>query len=123
MSLDWLFERFSPAGEKEAVIFHDRPYAYAWLLQQVDEWKRELDSRGVLTGSVVAIEGDYSPRVIALLLALVDRGCIVVPLTSTVEALKPRFMEIAEVQKSFRFLSEDQWVVDEKQRQPSHAFL
>jgi long-chain acyl-CoA synthetase len=123
MSLDWLFERFKPAGEKEAVIFHDQPYSYGWLLQQVQEWQAVLDRNLILSGNVIALEGDYSPRVIALLLALVDRGCIVVPLTSTVEERKPRFMEIAEVQKSFRFLSEDRWEVLDKGMQVHHPLL
>lgn len=110
--LEWLFERFEEAKEAEALIWRDEPFSYGWLLDEIHTWQAELDRQAIGAGTVAALEGDYSPRVAALLLALIDRGCIIVPLTTTVEAQKPRFKEVAEVQKSFRFSSQDAWEVE-----------
>ena len=110
--LDWLFERFEETPDQEALIYRDKPYRYRWLLDEIHRWQRELDSYDISIGSVVALEGDYSPLVVALLLALIDRGCIVVPLTTTVESQKPRFKEVAEVGKSFLFGENDTWQVE-----------
>ncbi len=107
--LNWLFDRFSEAGDATALIWRDQLFSYRWLLDEVNNWKQALDREGVTAGNVVALEGDYSPRVVALLLALIDRGCIIVPLTNTVETQKPRFKEVAEVQKSFVFGEGDTW--------------
>ena len=46
----------------------------------------------------MALEADFDPDAVAMLLVLIERGAVVVPLTSTVEAAKPRFREIAEVE-------------------------
>ncbi|MCJ7626571.1 MAG: AMP-binding protein [Anaerolineaceae bacterium] len=107
--MEWLFERFERASENPAVIWKDQPYTYGWLTSQILGWQAELDRHSIAQGNVIAIEGDYSPKVIALLLALIERGCIIVPLTTTVESMKPRFKEIAEVQKSFCFGSQESW--------------
>ncbi len=49
-------------------------------------------------GAVVALEADFHPEAVAAMLALIERAAILVPLTSTVEASKPRFRQIAEVE-------------------------
>jgi long-chain acyl-CoA synthetase len=46
----------------------------------------------------VSLEADFSPTAVAVLLALVDHGCVVVPLTSSVEMKKPEFRRVAEVE-------------------------
>ncbi len=107
--LSWLFERFELIPHNPAIIWRDCTYTYGWLLKEVHHWQAILEQQNIQPGLVVALEGDYSPHVVASLLALVDRGCIVVPLTSTVEARKPRFMEVAEVQKILRFSDFDSW--------------
>ena len=118
--LEWLFERFDEAGEAEALIWRDRVYRYGWLLDEVRTWQAVLEREQIASGTVTAIEGDYSPRVVALLLALIDHGCIIVPLTSTVEGQKPRFKEVAEVQYSFRFSGEDDWELERYPVQVQH---
>ena len=96
--MEWLLDRFREAGEKPAIVWRGRSYDYAWLLERVAAARSELDLRGIAPGSVVALEGDYSPEVCAMALALIERGAILVPLSSAVEAAKPRFHQIAEVE-------------------------
>ncbi len=96
--IEWLFERFREAGTRPAIVWRDRSYDYSWLLERVASARTTLDAHGIATGSVVALEGEYSPELCAMLLALVERRTILVPLSSAVEAAKPRFRATAEVQ-------------------------
>ncbi|MEM5776481.1 MAG: AMP-binding protein, partial [Anaerolineaceae bacterium] len=103
-----------------AMIWREESFSYGWLLEKIHEWKQVLTQEEVAPGTVVALEGDYSPRVVALLLALIDQACIIVPLTNTVESRKPRFKEVAEVQKSFIFSDQDTWQVETYPVQVKH---
>ena len=120
MGLEWLFDRFANAHEKPAIIWCDQEFSYGWFLGQIAAWKRELVTHSVRQGTIVALEADYSPQVCALFLALIDCGTITVPLTSTVEAKKPRFREIAEVQTIFHFDSADAWEASTTGVTPQH---
>ena len=84
--------------EKDAVIWQGRAYGYAWLYEAVSRWDAVLEERGVRPGGVVSLEADFSPNAIGLLLALIQRSCIVVPLTASVEVKKSEFREIAQVE-------------------------
>jgi acyl-CoA synthetase (AMP-forming)/AMP-acid ligase II len=48
--------------------------SYGDLEAQRQQWLAELEARGVGAGEVVGVRSDYSPRGIALLLALLSRG-------------------------------------------------
>src|SRR5207248_8054678 len=85
-------------SEKDAVIWQGRAYRYAWLYEGVSSWDAVLEERGVRPGGVVSLEADFSPNAIGLLLALIQRSCIVVPLTASVEVKKSEFREIAQVE-------------------------
>ena len=98
MYIDFLREGFASRAGQPALIWRDREYTYDWLLAEVDLCKAELARHGVPTGVVASIEADFSPRAIALLLALLEHRAIIVPLTSSVEGKKPEFRSIAEVE-------------------------
>ena len=121
--LDWLFELFEKSPDQTAIIWNDEDYSYAWLLEKVRGWLKELINQDIKAGNTVALEGDYSPNVIALLLALIHQRCIIVPLTTTVESSKPRFLEIAEVQKSFRFMAQNKWECINLKTEVKHPFI
>lgn len=98
MSIDFLEDIFRESGNRDAVIWRDQPYSYGWILDAIDRWKNRLRNEALPPGSVVSLEADFSPDSIALLLTLVAHRCVVVPLTGTVEAQKPEFREIAQVE-------------------------
>jgi acyl-CoA synthetase (AMP-forming)/AMP-acid ligase II len=105
--IDFLRERFGAAREREALIWRDQKYTYGWLLDEVNRLAEELEQLGVARGAVVSIEADFSPRAVALLLALIERNAILVPLTSSVEEKKPEFREIAEVEAVLEIREDD----------------
>jgi acyl-coenzyme A synthetase/AMP-(fatty) acid ligase len=105
--LDWLFDRFDSAGDKEAMVWREESVSYRQLAAAVRHWQGRLADDHIGAGAVVSLEGDYSPTAVAVLLALVDAGVVVVPLTAAVEGKKPAFREIAEVSVTLELLGGD----------------
>ena len=100
-SIDFLRTVFGKCRDSPAVIWLDRSYTYASLLERVDHWVRRVDADGIAPGAVVALEGDFSPNSIALLLALMERRCIIVPQTNAPGRVRSVLYEIAGVQRLF----------------------
>jgi long-chain acyl-CoA synthetase len=95
MFIDFLLDVFHEDPSRDAIVWRDRVYSYQDLLDRVEHWDRFLGDQSVCAGAIAVIEADFSPNAIALLLALVDRGCIIVPLTVTVAAKKAEFLKVA----------------------------
>lgn len=114
MSVQWLLERMAQWPERSAIVWGDRPYSYAELLERVAAWQAELSRNDVGPGQVVSLEGDYSPNAVGLLLALIDRGAIIVPLTKSVEAHREEFLAIAEAQVVVSLDERDGWRLDRR---------
>src|SRR5205814_1261519 len=92
----------------EAIIWKNRSFSYGELFARTDRWRSYLQENGVTNGMVTAIDADFSPNAIALMLALIETGCIVVPLTASVAAKKSDFMEIAQVTVSLELTVTDE---------------
>lgn len=107
MFADFFLERFQERAQDPAIIWRDQAHFYADLGEDVRRWERELKERGIGVGRVVSVEADFSPRSVALLLAVINRGAVVVPLTDSVEAMKPEFRETAEVEIGISFRGDD----------------
>ena len=106
--LDFLADVFRDNATDEAIVWNGRSYAYGWLLDRWRYWEELLDSSGVEPGTVAVLEADFSPNSIALLLALVQANCIVVPLTQSVGDKKAEFIEIAGGMLSLKLDEHDQ---------------
>ena len=108
-SLDWLYLVFDDARDRDFIVWREQRYSYGWLRDQIEAWKSRLAAANIVRGTVVAIEGDYSPEIIALLLALIDTGCIVVPLAGSNTLQREEFKSIAEVQAAICFSEGDRF--------------
>ena len=98
MYIDFLLDLFDENRSRDAIIWHDRTFSYGWLWSSVKEHQQELAKQSLAEGSVVSLEADFSPNVIALLLALIEHRCIIAPLADAVGEKKPEFREMAEVE-------------------------
>lgn len=94
------------------MVWRDQAFTYGSLLDTVAFWKHQLATHGVKPGQVVALEGDFSPQAIGLLLALIDGKAVVVPLTKAMEAHRTEFMDIAEVEVRVSFDAADEWQIE-----------
>ncbi len=107
MHIEFLRERFSESSDADALVWREQSFSYRHILDEIDNWVRILDEEQIAKGSVVSIEADFSPRAIALMLALVEHNCVVVPLSSSVANQIPEFREIAQVEAVISVSADD----------------
>ncbi|MGH9689425.1 MAG: ANL family adenylate-forming protein [Candidatus Acidiferrales bacterium] len=91
----FLLEKFDQRSAETAVIWHEQSYDYHWLLGRFEHWRGVLKNEHIHPGQVVIFEAEFSPNSVALLLALIECGCVVVPLTKSVRDKKAEFIDIA----------------------------
>src|SRR5438046_8145904 len=123
MFLEFLFVVFRANARAEAVIWRDQSFSYGELLTRTELWRSYLQKNDVTNGTVVAIDADFSPNAIALMLALIETGCIVVPLTASVAAKKSDFMKIAEVAVALEVTATDEPRLTRFHQSATHEIL
>ncbi|WP_018544622.1 class I adenylate-forming enzyme family protein [Streptomyces sp. LaPpAH-108] len=85
-------------GNADAIVFNGATVSYAQLIDLVVDWRAFLDGHQVQAGDVVTLEGPYSPASCAGLLALIERGAVIVPLAVLPDAKRDEFLDVAEVE-------------------------
>jgi acyl-coenzyme A synthetase/AMP-(fatty) acid ligase len=120
MFTDFLEKTFAENSDKDAIIWRDKAYNYQWLLEGVHAWRESVNHRGLSHGAIVVLEGDFSPNSVALFLALIDHGCIVVPITSSVAGKKNEFVEIAQGEVMFAIGAADEVTLADLHRSATH---
>ena len=123
MHIDFLLDVFSKNLDKEAIVWKDESFNYKWLLDHIHSWKTKVQNENIASGTVVILEADFSPTALALLLILIDKGCIVVPLTSSVESQKPEFIETAEGEVIFKIDENDHLEISRTSHVATHEFI
>ena len=123
MFIDFLFDVFRQNAESEAVIWRDQSFAYGKLLNRTNQWRSYLRKNRIAAGTVTAVEADFSPNAIALMLALIETGCIAVPLTSSVAAKKAEFMAISGVEALLELDARDEARLTPFERPEAHEIV
>jgi acyl-coenzyme A synthetase/AMP-(fatty) acid ligase len=123
MYLDFLFERFRKNAMGEAIIWDEKSFSYNDLLSLIDAAIIKLDASRLKSSSVVSLEADFSPNAIAYFLALIARGCVVVPLTPAVEAKKMEFKSIAEVEYCLSIDASDRCTISPTGLESKHELI
>ena len=108
MFVNFLIELFQEQSAKPAVIWNGVSSSYRQLLDLYNFWSAELEKEAIAPGSVIGLEGDFSPQSIALFLALVQRRAIIVPQSNISRAGRERKDEIAEVEGYFYVSDQDE---------------
>lgn len=121
MFIDFLLDVFRENPDRDAVVWNDRIFSYGWLAARISYWSEFIARERIHRGTVAAIEADFSPNSIALMLALIQQGCILVPLTTSVEAKKPEFLTVAEVEISFKLDAGDEIRIERFPDRADHA--
>jgi len=75
-----MIDRFAEFSDKRAIIFDNTAYSYADLGKRINYYLNYIKKRGIESGSVVAINSDYTFEAIALFFALADNKNITVPI-------------------------------------------
>jgi long-chain acyl-CoA synthetase len=106
MHLDFLIQVFKKNLQKNSIIWKNQNFSYQWLIDRIIYWEKTIDNYSLQTGSVVVLEGDFSPNAIALLLALIQKSCIIVPLHNT-NPNKTRSLDFSKAEFIFRVDDQD----------------
>lgn len=107
MFIDFMLKTFEANKRKDAIIWRDKIYNYEWLLNRIHYWKNKIKYYKTEPGTVTILEADFSPNSVALLLALIQHNCILVPLTSSVTSKKAEFIQIAQGEVTFTIYTDD----------------
>jgi long-chain acyl-CoA synthetase len=119
----WLTQRLRGWGERPALIWRDDPWSYDQLCDATEFWRGELTRRGIGPGTSLAICGDYSPKLCALLLAALLNRNIIVPLASATTPRWDPMMEVAQVRAAVKLDNNDECHFTDFRRSTSHALL
>jgi acyl-coenzyme A synthetase/AMP-(fatty) acid ligase len=96
----FILERIAAKKDSPALFWRGKAYDGNWLAEQVARDIAWLRREGIGSGTVVILAGDYSPRNVSLLLALIERNAILAPLLPTSLAKTPALVDL--VNPSFR---------------------
>lgn len=107
MHIDFLRTRFQQYAAAKALIWRERAFSYQDLKDAISQWADRLAAWPLPSHQVVLLQADFSPNALALLLALIQTGAIVVPLTSAAKAQTETFSAIAEVEQVIRIDDSD----------------
>jgi acyl-CoA synthetase (AMP-forming)/AMP-acid ligase II len=91
-----------------------------WLTGQVLAQAERIDNAGIPRGAVAAIHGDFSPNAVAFFLALLNHGCVLVPLTASTAAAPANMHSIAQVEFLFALDAADCVSFEQNRRQAVH---
>jgi acyl-coenzyme A synthetase/AMP-(fatty) acid ligase len=122
MHLDFLVEVFQQNADRDAMVWRDQVSTYRELLELYRAWQDRLEAKNVSPGQVVSVEADFSPNTIALFLALIERGCIIVPMTGGNPTRDAEQRETAEVELVIRIDSSDQATFTRTGQSATHAY-
>ncbi len=118
----WLIERLRQWGDRTAIIWHGERWSYDRLCDAIDDRRHELSDHAVHPGSTLAIFGDCTPNVCAMLVAAILNRCIVVPIASAPRSAHQAMLGIAEVEWRADFI-EATWRIDRHGQPPAHPLL
>jgi long-chain acyl-CoA synthetase len=102
MYIDFLLDRFNNSLNAEFMIWKENSYDYKWLINDIEECNTLLESYDIENGEVVALEGDFTPRSISLLLALIQKSCLVIPLVYSNAIKQNQLLEISNAESIIR---------------------
>lgn len=85
--MNWITERFQQFDQRPIAIGDAGQVSYAQFVEKIGVWSQALQRWGIRAGDRVGLVSDYHIDVVALLQALVQAGCIVIPLAEDDRAL------------------------------------
>ena len=107
MAAGWLAERLASFGAQPALQSGAETISYAALADAVRGWQARY--AGEPGGRVVVVQGETSPALLALLMALLDRGDIAVPLAPVESVRAAACAAIAQASRLVHVASDGSW--------------
>jgi long-chain acyl-CoA synthetase len=123
MRLSYFLDVFNGQKEQPAVLWQNKAFSYRYLVDQIQQSKTHLENHKIEGGSVVSLVADFTPNSIAMLFALIEHKCIVVPLLHTMKVdQKENRYKTAIVEHEFQLHNEDQLTYNAVTTDGDHHF-
>lgn len=106
MAMEWLIRKMSDFQNQSAMINGGGAVTYEMILSQYRKWVSFIDENQIMPGEVVSLESDYSSAVCGAILALIENGNVIVPLSASAAHKREELFHIAQVSKSIIFEAE-----------------
>lgn len=117
MYIDFLLEKIKARGDQVALITGGQEYTYSSIVKEYEKAFKILSDANVPENSIVALHGEFTPQNIGFMLAIINKGCIYVPIATAVKD-KNLYLKIAQVQYYVKDAS-----VEKIDIVPSHEIL
>lgn len=95
MNIEFIKNGILENKEKTAVFFNDKEYTFLDIYEEYNNVSAFLEAEKIKEGSIVAIIGEYTPKSIAMIIALMERNIIIVPISTAIKNYD-EFIRIAE---------------------------
>jgi acyl-coenzyme A synthetase/AMP-(fatty) acid ligase len=118
-----LFARIRRNGDRDAFFWRGRSMSYAQLSAIAERWGERLAEERIGRGTLVGVFADYSPESVGLLLALMRVGAIVTLFSQAVAHEMDSFIELAGVERLFRFDADDRWELETLPKLPAPELI
>ena len=122
MFIDVFLKSFELKKNNEAIIWNDDIYYYRDIINKINYFKNELKKNNIQPGTVISIDGSFSPLVIALMFALIENQCIILPVYKINSSLKNQFYGIVEVEIEC-FFKNDKLVLNSRNKIANHDLI
>jgi acyl-coenzyme A synthetase/AMP-(fatty) acid ligase len=131
-SLDWLLARFDAITHADpttqAIIWRGHAVSYAQLREHFDHAHKRLRALALPPGASLLLDADFSPAAIALLLAAIHAGHVVVPVAAHVTADRAAYAHITQAVAHIRVRPDDTYALEtltpiSAPTPPSHPLL
>ncbi len=124
MSIDFMIEKFEEHPDHPALVWQGEEVTFGHLLDRIGAAQLLLAEHGVEAGQVVSLHADFTPMSIALLLTLIERGCIIVPLNRAAHTeAEARMLDIAHVEYVIRVDDADEVLANRRAAEPIPGLL
>jgi acyl-CoA synthetase (AMP-forming)/AMP-acid ligase II len=104
-NIDGFLAEFKLNAQKTAIIWKDESISYNRISERIEFWRKKLDS--LQSGTIVGLEGDFSPETIAILFVLIERKTIVVPLDINHSDKNVKKFRISQLQVHIKVVNEN----------------
>ena len=112
ISIQTVIERMRRKESEVALFWNNKEYSYQDFMQLVDAWSGRFSGLNIGQGTVCGFVAEYSPKVCALIFALMQAKAILVPFTTAIEHELPEFIKIAGVDCLFKFEPDDTYTFE-----------
>jgi long-chain acyl-CoA synthetase len=123
MNIDFLIDNFKKFSGNECIVWKSETLTYKDLLTLLEGASSFVTRNGISKGSVVALNGDFTPNSIALLFALILNDNIIVPFTKQEKESIGVKLEIAQAEFIINVnIGDDTFSIEKLRNKSEHEY-